>query len=178
MNKSAHNNFHFSIRQECESEFSEIRSVVELAFLSAGHSDGDEHNLVDRIRKTNEYIPELALVAVCEGKVIGHIMLSKIMVGNSEAVALAPLSVHPDFQKIGVGKLLIESAHGRARELGYKCCVVLGSPEYYSKSGYVEALKFNIYAPFDVPDKYYMVFPFVESDIPAGFVGYSGAFGI
>lgn len=41
---------------------------------------------------------------------------------------------------------------------------------------YIEASKFDIHAPFDVPDKYYMVFPFVETGIPAGLVRYSNAF--
>ncbi|MBO5455159.1 MAG: N-acetyltransferase [Muribaculaceae bacterium] len=167
------------IRQERESDYAEIRSVVRTAFLSAEHSDGDEQNLVDRLRKTSEYIPELALVAIYDGKIVGHIMLSKIRIGNTEAMALAPLSVLPEYQKKGIGKALMNNAHRKAIKSGYKCCVVLGSPEYYSKAGYVAASKFNIQAPFVVPDEYYMVLPLTEeSSIPSGSVSYSKAFDI
>lgn len=177
MTKSYPDNPSLAIRPERASDFAGIRSVVQAAFQSAEHSDGNEHDLVERIRKTDAYIPELALVALLDGKVVGHIMLSKIRIGHAQALALAPLSVHPDHQGKGIGKSLIGKAHGKASESGYTCCVVLGSPGYYSKTGYKKASNFGIYAPFDVPDKYYMVFPFGASDIPAGRVSYCEAFG-
>lgn len=52
-----------TIRQEEERDFDAIRNVVKAAFAGAEHTDGDEHNLVDRLRITDEYIPELSLVA-------------------------------------------------------------------------------------------------------------------
>ena len=70
------------IRQERPEDYSEIRSLVKEAFAMAEHSDGDEHNLIDRIRMSDEYIPELSLVAVMDDAVVGHIMFSKILIGN------------------------------------------------------------------------------------------------
>lgn len=167
------------VRCECDEDYNNIRALVKTAFSSAEHSYGDEHNLVDRIRKSKEYIPELSLVGVIDKKTVGHIMMSEIHIGHSPAVAIAPLSVHPDYQRTGIGKLLIKKAHKEARNLGYSCCVVLGAPEYYSKSGYVAASRFRIKAPFEVPDCCYMVHPLRDcADIPSGTVRYSAAFGI
>lgn len=45
------------IRQEREGDSDEIRCVVKAAFDGAEHTDGDEHNLVDRLRDSAEYIP-------------------------------------------------------------------------------------------------------------------------
>lgn len=166
------------IRQECEADFPGIRNVVKSAFSSAEHSDGDEHNLVDRLRTTKEYIPELSFVAVTDGKIVGHIMMSQIMIGQTIAVALAPLAVLPDYQRKGIGRRLIEASHDIARRLGYKCSVVLGSPLYYSLHGYVPASRFDIRAPFDIEEKYYMVYPLIGDILFSGTVRYSGAFGI
>lgn len=107
-------------------------------------------------------------------------MLSKIMIGATDAVALAPLAVIPSHQNGGIGRRLIEEAHRRAKRMGFKCCVVLGSPAYYSQSSYITASRFGIRAPFDVTDEYYMVSPLTLSPeaLPSGLVNYSPAFGI
>ena len=81
------------IRQERQEDFQQVRDLVREAFALAEHSDGDEHNLIERIRLSSGYIPELSLVAVAGDFVLGHVMFSKISVGQSEAVALAPLAV-------------------------------------------------------------------------------------
>ena len=166
------------IRQERQEDHPQIRDLVRDAFALARHSDGDEHNLIEKLRLSPEYIPELSLVAVFGDIVLGYIMFSKISVGQSDAVALAPLAVRPDRQRKGIGKLLVAAGHEQARRMGYSCSVVLGDPLYYSGFGYVKALDYGIIAPFDVPDEYYMVSDIGNTgDIPKGTVRYSDAFG-
>ena len=80
------------IRQERQEDFQLIRELVRHAFALAEHSDGDEHNLIERLRLSPEYIPELSLVAVSGDNVLGHIMFSKISIAQTEAIALAPLA--------------------------------------------------------------------------------------
>lgn len=167
------------IRPERQEDYLQIRGLVRDAFAIAEHSDGDEHNLIERIRLSSDYIPELSLVAVYRDTVIGHIMFSKISVGQSEAIALAPLAVRPDYQRTGIGSLLVTAAHEMARKKGYSCCVVLGNPLYYSRFGYEKASCYGIIPPFDVPDEFYMVcYLDKNSDIPKGCVEYSDAFGL
>lgn len=165
------------IRPEKECDFDEVRSVVKMAFAVAEHTDGDEHNLIDRLRYTDEYIPELSFIAEVNDRIVGYAMFSLIYIGLTKAVALAPLAVLPRFQNYGIGRALIETGHRKAAESDYFCSVVLGSPEYYSKSGYLPALPFGIIAPFDILSRFYMVFPF-KSEVPHGIVRYSKAFGI
>lgn len=165
------------IRKERREDFRQIREVVKDAFAHAEHSDGDEHNLIERIRDSSDYIPDLSLVAVSGDIVLGHIMFSRISVGQSEAIALAPLSVKTDCQRLGIGKLLVTAGHRLACKMGYSCSVVLGDPDYYSKFGYEKASNHGIIAPFDVPDEYYMVCELDKNcDIPKGYVKYSDAF--
>lgn len=163
------------IRPEREHDFDEIRSIVKTAFAGAEHSDGDEHNLIGRLRCSDEYIPEHSFIAEINGKIVGYAMFSLINIGIARAIALAPLAVLPGFQGLGIGRELIETGHRKAKEGDYWCSVVLGAPEYYSKSGYLPALPFGIIAPFDIPSQFYMVFP-LKSEVPGGVVRYSRAF--
>lgn len=167
------------IRQERQKDYQQIRDLVREAFAHAEHSDGDEHNLIERIRLSTDYIPELSLVAESDDIILGHIMFSRISVGQTEAIALAPLSVRTDWQRKGIGKLLVAVGHRQARKMGYFCSMVLGNPDYYSKFGYEKTSSYGIIAPFDVPDEYYMVCDLGNTgDIPQGNVKYSDAFGI
>lgn len=92
---------------------------------------------MSRIRNSNVFIPELSLVAMDndDNKQVGHILLSKIKIKNEdqvvESLALAPVSVLPEYQNQGVGKLLISKALQKAKELRFNSVVVLGHPEYF-----------------------------------------------
>ena len=163
------------IRQEREGDSDEIRCVVKAAFDGAEHTDGDEHNLVDRLRDSAEYIPALSLVAEIDNEIVGYAMFSRIFIGETEAIALAPLAVLPEFQNRGIGRARRKEGHRRTMDSKYPCSVILGYPEYYSKSGYIPAASFGITAPFDVPSQFYMVFPF-KAGVPHGTVRYSRAF--
>lgn len=163
------------IRQEQDADHNDIRKTVRLSFAEAEHTDNDEHNLIDRLRETADYIPELSLVAEINGSIVGYIMFSRIYISDTEAIALAPLAVLPFYRKQGIGQALINAGHHKAHEMGYCCSVVLGSPDYYSRSGYQPASAFGISAPFEVPNPFYMVYP-LKARVPKGRVVYSDAF--
>ena len=112
------------IRPEQECNFDEIREVVKTAFAGAEHTDGDEHNLIDRLRLTEEYIPDLSLIAEVDGRIVGYAMFSRICIGNTKAVALASLAVHPAFQNRGIGR---RSHRGRTSKSERRRLLLLGS---------------------------------------------------
>lgn len=174
-----HHNTEILIRPERTEDYSKIELLVKEAFASAEHSDGDEHNLVCRLRQTEDYIHELSLVAIENDMIVGYIMFSRIFIDGRIAVAPAPVAVAVEFQRKGIGSLLVTAGHDIARRLGYSCSVVLGSPDYYSRFGYLKASVYGIMAPFDIPDEYYMVCGLGDRPyIPKGMVKYSDAFGI
>lgn len=145
------------IRQEKPEDYDEIHDVVQKAFASAEHSEGNEQDLVVALRNSNAYIPELSLIAIIDNKIAGHIMFTKLKIQEQTEVALAPLSVLPEYQRNGIGRSLINHAHKIASNLGYNYSIVLGSEKYYPKSGYVKAENYNIKAPFEVPSENFMV---------------------
>ena len=150
-----------NIREELEKDYEVVERLTEEAFKNAVHSDGTEHLLVNRLRKSDDFIKELSLVAEDNRKVIAHLMLTKAKINNGdmsvETLALAPVSVIPEYQGKGIGSKLINVALESARRLGYKSVIVLGHDKYYPKFGFVPASKYGIKAPFDVPDEAFMV---------------------
>lgn len=167
------------IRREKTQDAGEIYEVVKIAFATAEHADGNEHELVNALREGRAYIPELSLVAEADGRIVGHIMFTKAEIGDAAVLALAPLSVPPEYQRQGIGTALIREGHRLAGALGYGWSVVLGSETYYPRMGYLPADTFGIKAPFDVPRENFMACRLTES-APAvrGTVRYAKEFGI
>ena len=167
------------IRQENQKDYEEVYMVVKTAFETAEHSDGNEHDLVVALRNSDSFIPELSLVAVKEDKIVGYILFTKIKIENHEEIALAPLAVLPEYQKQGIGSMLIEQGHKIAKQLGYHYSIVLGSENYYPKFGYIPAIQYGIQAPFDVADENFMAIKLNATDIEIkGVVQYAKEFGI
>ncbi len=144
------------IRAEKEKDYKAIRDVTFRAFQNE-----EEPSLVEAIRESEYFIPELSLVAESNGKIVGHIMFSIISLvsdeGETEVLSLAPMSVDPDFQMKGVGKKLMEKGLEECRRLGHRIVVVIGHPEYYPRFGFIPARQAGFEVPFDVPDEAFMV---------------------
>ncbi|GIP26475.1 N-acetyltransferase [Paenibacillus sp. J23TS9] len=153
------------VRQEKAEDVNEVYHVVQKAFENADYSDHDEHNLVNRLRNSPNYIPELSLVAKYEDKIVGYILFTEIKVGDKTLIALAPVAVLPEMQSKGIGKLLIMEGHKIAALLGYKGSVVLGHDKYYPKFGYKKASLYGIEAPFEVSDDHFMAVELIDGGL-------------
>lgn len=153
------------IRQEKTEDYEKVYNIIKEAFALAEHSDGSEQDLVNKLRKSKNFIPELSLVAIENDTIVGHIMFTKAYLGETEVLALAPLAVLPEYQKTGIGKALIAEGHKIAKNMGYICSVVLGSEKYYPKMGYVPACEYGIISPFDVAKENFMAINLTDKEI-------------
>lgn len=147
----------FTIRAEQEKDISSIQTVNQLAF-----GGDNEVKLVDAIRGSQFFIPELSLVAVNDdNEVIGHILFSVIHVETEAGVVptlgLAPMAVLPEHQNSGVGSTLVREGLKKSTELGYEHVMVLGHPNFYPKFGFVPSRSKGIEPPFPVRDEVFMV---------------------
>ena len=121
------------IRQESAADSAEVLEVVRLAF-----GRNVESQLVEKFRQNPNYVPELSLVAEYEDHVIGHILFFPIEVevdGEAlQTLILAPLSVHPSYQRRGVGGELAKAGLATVKQRGYPSVLVVGHPNYYPDS--------------------------------------------
>jgi putative acetyltransferase len=147
------------IRAEEPADFAAIGEVNRLAFGGEG-----EAALVAKLREWPGFIPELSLVAVKGGKIVGHILISPVKIapeGNDAcpipALSLAPMSVLPELQNQGIGSALVRRGLDEARRLRHKVVVVVGHPHYYPRFGFEPARPRGLEAPFPVPDEAFLV---------------------
>ncbi|MTI84341.1 MAG: N-acetyltransferase [Firmicutes bacterium] len=144
------------IRPECSVEYPAVYNVNLKAF-----NKYIEPNLVEAIRKSDNYIPELSLVAVINKAVVGHIMFSFLTIetdnGRIPVLGLAPVAVLPEHQNRGIGSALIEHGLKECKKLGFKIVILVGHPNYYPRFGFVPAGSKGLKAPFEVPDEAFMV---------------------
>ena len=138
-----------SIRAERPDDHDAIRSVVAAAFQSEREAD-----LVDAIRASPEYVPELALVAEIGGEVVGHVMVSFTALDDGSTrhriFHLSPLAVAPTHQRKGIGSALVNAVAERARERGAEFVVLEGDPRYYGRLGFEPSSPYRIF--IDLPD--------------------------
>ncbi|WP_288788800.1 N-acetyltransferase [uncultured Elizabethkingia sp.] len=170
-------------RQENKDDYTAVSNVIQRAFENEEMSDHSEQYLVERLRNSEAFIPELSIVAEINQKIAGHILLTKIKVVNKEnkefdSLALAPVSVLPEYQGKGLGGKLIETAHKKAKELGFGSVILLGHENYYPRFGYEIAKKYGIKLPFDVPDENCMAIELIKGSLKGveGTVVYPNAF--
>ncbi len=154
-----------NIRPEAGRDRAAIRTVHEAAFETSTEAD-----LVEALRGTDAWIPELSLVAEDETGVIGHLLITVARLDSGpEVLALAPMAVEPGRQARGIGSALVRDALARCAETSYPILVVLGHPTYYPRFGFRSARALGITAPFDVPDEAWMALP-----LPAHHAGLRG----
>ena len=144
-----------TIRKEIPDDYAGVINLTEKAFETLEISDHNEGKLVEKLRKSPNFIDKLSLVAELNGQVIGHILFTPIRIENGqekfESLILAPVSVLPEFQKIGIGSQLIRTGHQKAFELGFHSVILIGHPEYYPRFGYKPASKWGIKSPIPLP---------------------------
>ena len=167
-----------NIRAEKWEDEEEIYQLNQLAFK------GDEESkLIDNLRTTHAFIPELSLIAEKQSIIVGHILFSLIhIVGKKEwpSLALAPMSVLPAYQQKGIGTALVQEGLKRARAMGFPSVFVLGHKDYYPRFGFSKASKWSVKCPLDVPDEAFMAMELFPAALEnkSGTLKYSKAFGI
>ena len=172
-----------TISQEENSELPVICNLIEIAFADMQESDHQEHHLVDKLHKSDTYIPELSLVAKTDkGEIVGYILLTKVEIvsesGVQTSLAVAPLAVLPEYQNKGIGEMLLKEAHKRAASLGYETAVLLEHKDSYPRVSYCKAADYGITFPFDVPSEYCQVIELIPDALKSikGMVRYPAVF--
>lgn len=166
------------IRDENPTDREAIGALTSAAFLDHPHSHQREAQLVDALRDAGAL--SISLVAEREGRVVGHIAFSPVVIdGASEGwFGLGPVAVLPEFQGRGIGRALIEAGLARLKAMGAAGCALVGEPDFYAKFGFRADPRLT-YA--GVPPEYFMALALQSDDdsaieLPSGEVRFHAAF--
>jgi putative acetyltransferase len=163
------------IRPEQPADYAAIHALLTRAF------DGDAEAMLVELLRSRSKAP-IALVAVLDGRVVGHVMFSPVTVANAPAafrgIGLAPLAVLPEYQNAGIGSALIRAGLDACRRGGYDTVFVLGHVNYYPRFGFRRAKGHGLDNEYDAPDAF-MVMELKEGALAgvSGLVRYAGEFG-
>ena len=124
-----------TIRAEQPEDHQAISDVVSAAFGSP-----EVARLVEAIRESPNFLPDLSLVAVTRAEIVGHVMISFATLQRGDSTLpvamLSPLAVAPAFQRQGLGAALVREVTARADARGEPLVVLEGSPTYYGRFGF------------------------------------------
>ena len=132
------------IRLETPADYREAENLTREAFWNVYRPGCLEHYVLHTFRGKSEFIPDLDFVMELDGKIIGHIMYvhSEIRSDDGEIfpiMTFGPISIHPDYQRQGYGKILLDYSMEKAKNLGAKALCIEGNIDFYGKSGFVVA---------------------------------------
>lgn len=143
------------------------------AVLLAAFADEFEADLVEAARDSPVFDPELALVARVRGTVVGYVLFLPVRIGESEVpqtLVLAPIAVHPDRQREGIGGSLLRAGLARGRTRGYRAVVLHGDPGFYGQFGFQEAAQWGVENPLETPSDEFLG----RELVPGGFERIAG----
>ena len=137
------------IRNEREDDYRAVEEVTREAFWNLYVPGCSEHYIAHALRGHVDFIQDLDFVAVVNGRVVGNIMYTRARLASDagESLAIAsfgPLSVHPEFQRLGIGSGLIRHSLPAAQRLGFGVVAIYGDPHNYCKHGFRNAKDLGI----------------------------------
>ncbi|MCQ5201998.1 GNAT family N-acetyltransferase [Mordavella massiliensis] len=140
------------IRNETEKDYKTVEEITRKAFYNIYVPGCMEHYLVHIMRDHEDFIKELDFVIELDGKVIGNIMYTKAKLvdeaGEEKAIlTFGPVSILPEYQRMGYGKQLMEHSFQKARQMGYDVVVIFGDPGNYVSRGFKSSSRYHICLP-------------------------------
>jgi putative acetyltransferase len=143
-----------TIRCETPEDIPAIQHIHTAAF-----GRPNEAELVDALRQNNALT--ISLVAVQDGRPVGHIAFSPVTITSNtatiEALGLAPMAVLPAYQRRGIGSQLVEAGLTACHHTSYGVVVFLGHPHYYPRFGFTPAKTHGLVWEHNAPDEACMV---------------------
>jgi putative acetyltransferase len=146
-----------AIRGETPDDVVAVREINELAFGQPA-----EANLVDKLRQTCGEALSLVAVDVARDAIVGHILFTPVVVESHGrrvvGMGLAPMAVHPDCQRQGIGSTLVRHGLRILAERGCPFVVVVGHADYYPRFGFEPASRHGLASQWHgMPDEVFMV---------------------
>ncbi|MEE4242204.1 MAG: N-acetyltransferase [Desulfopila sp.] len=140
------------IRREESRDHRTVEEITRKAFWNLHVPGCDEHFLAHKLRSHSDFLAELDFVAVRGSTVVGNIMYTRSYLQNDAGkklgtITFGPVSVHPDFQRQGIGSALISHSIRVAAKMGYSAIIIHGNPSNYCKFSFKGSKAYSIATP-------------------------------
>ena len=153
---------HIIIRNENPNDYRAVEQLTREAFWTVYRPGCLEHYVLHTFRTDPAFVPELDLVMELDGKLIGHVMYvrSAIKADDGRVIPMmtfGPISIHPDYQRKGYGKQLLDYSMERAWKLGAGALAITGDIGFYGHSGFAVAKTRGIRYADDPTADYFLI---------------------
>jgi len=120
-----------TISPEKPEEFDAVEALAAEAF-----GPGRFARTAFRLRENVPHEVDLSFILKDKGQLAGSVRLTKIMIGEDQALLLGPLVVAPVYKNSGVGRKLMEVSVNTARDKGHGGILLVGDLPYYQQFGF------------------------------------------
>lgn len=140
----------YTIRRETPADYRTVENLTREAFWNVYRPGCTEHYVLHQFRDRPEFVKEHDLCLEVGGQIIGHVMFVRAEIRADDGrilpiMTFGPISIHPDFQRRGYGKLLLDFALARAAEMGAGAVCMEGNIDFYGKCGFGVASQSGIH---------------------------------
>jgi len=134
----------YNIRTESPRDYEAAENLTREAFWNVYRPGCTEHYVLHTFRTDPDFVPELSFVMEHDGAIMGHVMYARALIladsgARIPVMTFGPISIHPDFQRKGYGKILLDYSMDKARQMKAGCLLICGSSDFYGKSGFTAA---------------------------------------
>ena len=159
------------IRESNSSDLEDLLAVERAAFGSE-----EEAELVQNLLNDPTAEPRLSLLAFHKQRAVGHILFTRAYLVpeiDLSVSILAPLAVIPEYQKQGIGGILIKEGQEILEKKGVDLVFVLGHPSYYPLHGFKSAVSAGFEPPYYISPEFTDAW-MVQALTPEGWGSYQG----
>jgi putative acetyltransferase len=160
------------VRNETPFDIESISEITITAFRTLAISNHTEQFIINALRNANALT--ISLVVEVDGRVVGHIAFSPVTIsdGSPNWYGLGPVYMLPEYQKLGIGKSLVNEGLSLLKALGGKGCALVGDSAYYQRFGFknIPSLIHD-----GIPQEVFLALPF-DNKIPQGTVAFHEGF--
>ena len=136
----------------CLEEKKDYRAVEELireSFWNVYRPGCSEHYVIHVLRDDPAFIKELDFVMEQDGRIIGQNMFMRTIIEADDdrtisVLTMGPICIANDLKRQGYGKVILDYSLVKAAELGFGAVLFEGNIDFYGKSGFDFAGKFDI----------------------------------
>ena len=136
-------------RLERKEEYRQVEALVRESFWNVYRPGCVEHYLLHLLRGHSDFVPELDIVMVEDGKIIGQNVFVKTVIRADDGrsipiMTMGPVCVANELKRQGYGKMLLDYSLAKAAEAGCGALCFEGNIDFYGKSGFSFAENFGI----------------------------------